>query len=213
MRWISASVLSLLLLSALPASASADKIGTVLRVQGTPTAVLNGKTRKLVTGAAVNRDETVTGGAKSRIKIEFTDKSTVVLGEEAKLVIDELVFSPQRKRQAFKFLTGAFRFTSGAIAQANSANVSLTTPVATIGIRGTDLIGGYFFAGMPPGQTHYGVLLVSGAVSVETPHGGIVLDEPGEGTFMPNDGSKAPTPPRLWQPTAMTEAFGAILFR
>lgn len=176
-------------------------------------AVLDGKSRALSNGASVYQNETLASGAKSRLKVEFAGKSSVVLGEKAKLSIDELVFTPNRQRQAFKFLTGAFRVTSGAIAAPNVQNVSLTTPVTTIGSRGTDIIGGYFFAGMPPRQTHYGVLLVSGVVSVDTPHGGIVLDEPVEGTFIANNGSKAPTPPTLWRANAMTEAFGAVSFR
>ncbi len=139
----------------------------------------------------------------------------MTLGEKAKLTIDALVFNPTIKsgRQSIKILTGAFRFASGNIAKFNPKNVTFVTPVATIGIRGTEFIGGRFFAGMPPGQTHYGVLSVDGVISITTPLGSVVLNQPGPGTFMPNDGGTAPTKPRLWKAKAMTEAFGAVAFK
>jgi hypothetical protein len=170
-----------------------EQIGAVTRVQGAASGVLNGTKRAL----------------------KFTDDGVIPLGEKAKLTIDTLVFNPAQKngRQSIKILSGAFRFASGNIAKFKPENVTFVTPVATIGIRGTEFIGGKFFAEMPPGQTHYGVLSVDGVITITTRQGSVVLNQPGQGTFIPNDGGKAPTTPRLWRAKAMTEAFRAVAFK
>jgi hypothetical protein len=192
-----------------------EQIGAVTRVQGAASGVLNGTKRALKNGSPIYQNEMLSTGASSRLEVKFTDDGVIPLGEKAKLTIDTLVFNPAQKngRQSIKILSGAFRFASGNIAKFKPENVTFVTPVATIGIRGTEFIGGKFFAEMPPGQTHYGVLSVDGVITITTRQGSVVLNQPGQGTFIPNDGGKAPTTPRLWRAKAMTEAFRAVAFK
>ena len=70
------------------------------------------------------------------------DQSIITLGETASLTVDELVTDSGKERQSLTVLGGAFRFVSGTIVAATPENVTLTTSVATIGIRGTEFIGG-----------------------------------------------------------------------
>jgi hypothetical protein len=135
------------------------------------------------------------------------------MGDKGKLRIDAMIFNPANGsgKQVAK-VWGAFRFTSGLIAQHAPQNVTMNMPVATIGIRGTDFISGLYASGMPPGLVHYGVMLISGAISVDNDKGGVVLDAPGEGTFLPEKGGAAPVEPIFWPADAMTEAFGSVSF-
>jgi len=200
-------------IQAVPVSA-ASKVGTVDRIQGSAAVVIGNERRALQQGSPIHENDVVTTGAGGRLKLRFIDESTVILGEKAKLRLDNLIFdtATQDGKQAFK-IWGAFRFTSGLIAKKDSTKVTLSMPVATIGIRGTDLIAGLYASGMPPGQKHYGVMLVSGAISVGNDKGSVILDEPGEGTFLPEKGDKAPVPPIIWPNNAMTEAFGSVTFK
>src|SRR3546814_3612472 len=77
---------------------------------------------------------TGTGGA---VGVVFADKSTMGLGGDARMVIDQMVFDPatQTGVQAFSLVQGAFVIASGAIGKFDPESVSVRTPVATIGIR------------------------------------------------------------------------------
>lgn len=133
------------------------------------------------------------------------------------MLIDEMVFDESAKgasvgRQALIMSVGVFRYTSGKIGKASQFQVVFGTPVATIGIRGTEFVGGELTVGMPPGQPHYGFQIQEGAIQVITPQGSVILDEPGEGTFLPLAGGRPPTPVRQWTPEEAAEAQDLLAF-
>jgi hypothetical protein len=68
-------------------------------------------------------------------------------------------------------LVGAFRFVSGQLTKLASSDVSVTTPVAIVGIRGTEFWGG------PIDDQALGVFLLEGAVSVSNAAGEQILRE------------------------------------
>jgi len=79
-------------------------------------------------------------GKASRLQILLLDRSSFSIGANAVLRIDRFVYDPARGRDAGASVTrGAFRFMSGRPSSGNSATIS--SPVATIGIRGTILDG------------------------------------------------------------------------
>ncbi|MBT3396132.1 MAG: hypothetical protein HN423_03000 [Alphaproteobacteria bacterium] len=83
------------------------------------------------------RNEVVTTLVAGALQIEFIDGTIFQLGEDARMVLDELVYDPVTGdgNLAVSLLEGVFRIVSGAIP---AGNFLVTTPVATIGIRGTD---------------------------------------------------------------------------
>ncbi|MDF1750599.1 MAG: FecR domain-containing protein [Alphaproteobacteria bacterium] len=195
-----------------------DSIGKVTRIQGTATEAVGENTLPLEAGSLIHMNSIVRSGPDSRLEIVFTDASQLTLGEEASIRMDDLVYSPsnpssKNTQQVLEVFSGTFRFLSGAIGRQNPESVRISTPVATIGIRGTDLFGGPLASGMPPGQVHYGVMIISGAIEVRTPEGAVVLDQANEGTFLPMAGGKAPTDPSVWGQEAIDEAYASIAFR
>jgi hypothetical protein len=79
-------------------------------------------------------------GKKSQLQVLLLDRSTFSIGPNATLRIDRFVYDPARGRTSGATVArGAFRFMSGQANRGNSSTVS--TPVATIGIRGTILEG------------------------------------------------------------------------
>ena len=83
-------------------------------------------------------DDVRTGNG--RLAIQFIDDSVVKLTEHSKLVIDEYIFDPDpaKSKMALNMASGTARFISGAFGKIDKQNITINTPTATIGIRGTD---------------------------------------------------------------------------
>jgi len=86
-------------------------------------------------------DEAVTGTDGS-LGLTLTDSTTLSLGPESNLVLDDFVYDPagQDLGMEINLLQGTLAYVSGAIASLSPQSVKLTTPTATIGIRGTKVL-------------------------------------------------------------------------
>jgi FecR protein len=114
-------------------------VGRVVEQTG-PTEIVRNKRS---TPSAVNTpvemmDTVVTARAKARL--EFVDKTTVNITEQSKITIDEFVYDPKAGsgKLAMKMVQGTARYASGQIAKNSPQNVNVTTPTATVAVRGTD---------------------------------------------------------------------------
>ena len=184
-----------------------DAIGTISRIQGEASGTRNGATRALGLNAAVFRNETVATAETARLEVTFTDNTRLTLGERAKLTLDTYVFDSAAGQGAIKFgLIGTFRFVSGQVSKLASADVSVTTPVAIVGIRGTEFWGG------PIDDQVLGVFLIEGAVSVSNAAGQQILSLPGQGTNIAAPGA-APGPVTFWAPDKISRAIATVTFR
>ncbi len=81
------------------------------------------------------KDQMITSEAAKTV-VEFRDGSTLEMGENAVMTIDEMVFNPtdNTNNKSVTLVSGTFRFVSG-FASSN-AKVEFHTAAATIGIRG-----------------------------------------------------------------------------
>ena len=79
-----------------------------------------------------------TGNGKTGI--EFLDETRVDVTQHSKLIIDEFVYDPNTQTGALslKASLGTVRYASGQIAKNSKQNVKISTPTATIAVRGTD---------------------------------------------------------------------------
>ncbi len=197
------------LLSALAGTQAAaqDAIGAVSRIQGEASATRGGTTRALGLNASVFLNEAVSTGDAARLEVRFADNTRLTLGEKAKLTLDTYVFNPAAGRGTIKFaMVGAFRFLSGRVAKLASSDVSVTTPVATVGIRVTEFWGG------PIDDQALGVFLIQGAVSVSNAAGTQILSQPGQGTNVATPGA-APGPVTFWPADKVNRAIATVTFR
>ena len=99
----------------------------------------NGGTGKRVLQPAspVYSGDVIVTGPIGSAQVKFRDDTKLVVGPNSRLVIDAFVFSGNTARKlSINALKGAFRFISG-----NSRHdaYSITTPTATIGVRGTEI--------------------------------------------------------------------------
>ena len=74
------------------------------------------------------------------IKILFVDDTKVTIAEYSTLVVDEFVYDNNTKKGKvnLKASFGKLRYTSGLIAKNNRENIKITTPTASVSVRGTD---------------------------------------------------------------------------
>ena len=77
--------------------------------------------------------------AQGRMNIKFIDETNLKLTEHTEVVIDEYYFDPDpsKSKMAMKFVSGTARFTTGKLGLVPVENIVITTPTATIGVRGT----------------------------------------------------------------------------
>jgi len=126
-------------------------------------------------------DTLKTGNGK--VGIEFIDDTRVDVTEHSKLVIDEFVYDPNTKTGSLslKAKLGTVRYASGQIAKNSKQNVKITTPTATIAVRGTDFamtvneIGGSTIV-LLPSCNDVGFCYV-GEIEVQTDAGFVIMNQ------------------------------------
>ncbi len=119
-------------------AAQAAPIGQVETVAGSVTIThADGSRTSAADGTPVFERDVVETTADGRISITFADKTSVSLGESARIVLDKFVYDPggSQNSMLFNLVQGAFVFVAGLVAP--SGDMKIQTPVATMGIRGT----------------------------------------------------------------------------
>ena len=119
-------------------------IGEVSSVSGTVKATrLDGNIFELSVGDPVFQGDTIETEGSGAVGLVFLDKTTLSLSEGGKMVLDELIYDPASGTGSMTvdMVEGAFSFISGEIAKTGSDAMLISTPVATIGIRGTTVAG------------------------------------------------------------------------
>jgi T5SS/PEP-CTERM-associated repeat protein len=123
------------------ASDATGAIGKVTAVEGTVNvAHADGSTAQLSAGDAVFLRDVVQATPGAKITIEFVDGTTFALSDGARMTLDELVYNPDGTGNTFSasVLQGTFTFFTGQVAP--TGDMAVTTPVGTIGIRGTTVV-------------------------------------------------------------------------
>jgi hypothetical protein len=101
---------------------------------------LDTNVRQLVYSLPVYGSELITTDAKSNTALEFLDKTRLQVGSNSHIVLDHYIYDPATSTgdAALRFSTGIFRFVTGGIK--NKQGIQLTTPSASLSIRGTKVI-------------------------------------------------------------------------
>ena len=100
----------------------------------------DGKERRLVKGSALEAGDTVRTG-QGRAQIRFTDGGYTSLQPGTEFRIDDYNYDAKREEESvgfFSLLKGGLRTITGVIGKIRKKAYQLRTPVATVGIRGTE---------------------------------------------------------------------------
>ncbi len=119
------------------AQAQAPAIGRVETLRGTATATRGISNFNLRVGDPILSGDSIQTGQASTLGITFLDQTVFSLAANAKMVINDLVYSPQGSdnNMAIELVQGTFVFLAGKIAP--TGNMIIDTRVAQIGVRGT----------------------------------------------------------------------------
>ncbi|MDD2720859.1 MAG: FecR domain-containing protein [Gallionella sp.] len=104
-------------------------------------ATADGKSHKAVKGGAVNEGDTIISTNLGTAQIKMQDGGFIAVRPDTQLKIDNFKYSGKAgepEKSAVSLLKGGFRAVTGMVGRVNKQDYSITTPVATIGIRGTD---------------------------------------------------------------------------
>ena len=170
--------------------------------------------RPAVLKARVALGEQVLTAPASMLHILLLDRSNFTVGANARVTIDRFVYDPARSASAIgaSVARGAFRFMSGRPVKNMPGKTSVTTPVASIGVRGTifegvvgedavRIAGGEAGAGGAAGRGDAEtatLIVLRGPAATATEPGGaidvtangqtIAVDKPGMALFIPGPG-------------------------
>ncbi len=101
----------------------------------------NGSSRPASKGAPVDAGDRIRTGPATIMQIKMTDGGLLSVRANSDMKIDQYHFNGKAdgsEKEQLSLATGTFRSITGLIGKVNKQNYKITTPVATIGIRGTD---------------------------------------------------------------------------
>lgn len=155
-----------------PVLAAGQKAGVAAAVNGPVTRIAyanveGGKAaegavgKNITSGDPILLGDLIRSGPDSSMQILLLDQTTFTVGPNSEMVIDKFVYDPEtgKGELAATTLKGTFRFISGKIAAKDPTAVTIKTPVATMGIRGTsanihNTISSSLFLLTGPGQNN-----------------------------------------------------------
>lgn len=137
-------------------------VGRVVWITGTFKAFMPNKEERILQKTSlIYLNDTLVTDDKSKAQIVFTDQSLMTFREDTKFYIDKYSYHKTPKNGSvgsyvMKLIEGGFRTITGLIAKSKPSDYEVNTPVATIGVRGTDYTvyykNGELFVGYKKGK-------------------------------------------------------------
>ena len=189
-------ITSSILINTVHANEEPPAIGKITQLKGSAYAELSASNKRdLKLGSSIYEKDTIVTEAKSSLVVLFNDKTRFELGPDASLQASEYKYNTDEDSVAINVLKGTFRFVTGLVAKDKPEAMEISTAVATIGIRGTQVVG-------EADATSATIILIEpedksqkSAIDVYNDFGKVSIDEPGYGTEIPDQFSP-PSPPR-----------------
>ena len=164
-----------------------ERAGMVLDREGNVTLVRQQRSIQISEKDWLYENDKILTGRKSSVEIKLIDGSIVNIGELGDVYLIDLAYDPIKKDGFIdiKIATGAFRMVSGSIAKLGPDLMVLKLPTATVGIRGTGIVGKASKVGIenfvilvPDPDGHIGELVVQNTEGI------VVLRKANEGVTM-----------------------------
>lgn len=167
-HFIKLSLFVLAFLFTMNAFAQSSAIAKVVWFNGSFTA--NG--RALQKAAPIYQNDVLKTGNQSQAQIVFSDNSLMTLKANTNFSVSSYQFKKSSATGTFvgNLVTGGFRTITGMIAKHDPEDYEIKTPVATLGVRGTD----------------YQAVLSNGALYVQVYRGRVCLNNGAAGASSPN---------------------------
>ncbi len=138
-------VLSLIMFLACAFTANAEEagrpIGLVKTVKGEATITREGRQSAVQPGFALAQGDVLATGANGSMGVILRDDTILSMGSSSEVRVDKFVFDPARHDlgMVVRVTRGVISYISGRISKLAPGSVTIDTPVATLGVRGTHL--------------------------------------------------------------------------
>ncbi len=171
-----------LILLMLAASTLLASIGEVTALKGEASLLREGKMYPIMIGSKLEAHDALKTAKKSKLQIVFEDKTVISLGQKSLFKIDEYIFTDKKVAARFSVGKGFFKSITGKIGKISPKQFKIKTANATIGVRGTTIIG-------EVSQKRDIIACSFGQIEVSTDKGSVLVNA-GERTIV--DVTKAP---------------------
>lgn len=177
-RLILIALLSTLFISVVRAAEPAVA-GAVSHIQGAAFANRNASSNALSKDTPILVGDRIVTGHGARVVLRMIDGAVLTLGADTEFAIGDYRYSEkmQQGSAALELVKGVFRAVTGEIGKLKERDFKVKTVVGTIGIRGTDFWGGFYFS-----QALDVALLGGAGIYVENAAGRIEITTIGNGT-------------------------------
>ncbi len=136
------AALALLAASAGPALAQGEPVGQVKSVSGTVFVERGGARETLKAGDRVIQTDRIVTGSDGAAGITFADNSMMSLGPDSVLALERFQFDSTTNEGVFAswLRKGTLAVKSGKIVQQTPEAMTVRTPAALLGVRGTEFV-------------------------------------------------------------------------
>ncbi|MCP4876392.1 MAG: FecR domain-containing protein [Gammaproteobacteria bacterium] len=118
---------------------AAVEVGQVSYVRGVVTGQIDGQQPRIIgKGIGLHNGETLNTGSRAFALIKFDDGTKMTLRPNTTFRIEHVNAQEDRENALFSLIRGGLRALTGTISKFNPNAFRISTPVATIGIRGTE---------------------------------------------------------------------------
>ena len=116
-----------------------DSSGMVVASRGEVIALSNGGSRELKQGDFIYKNDEIITSSKSFAVLQFVDGAKVTVRPDSTLIIEQYLYAGNESDEAtLNLVSGGLRVITGAMAKNNPENYKVKTPVALMGVRGTE---------------------------------------------------------------------------
>lgn len=124
------------------AADGAEPVGRIKILSGKATVSTLSQTVSAAVGTPVFLGSVIQTEKGASLGLTFKDSTVLSLGPDTRLTVDEYVYDPNQGQYKFgaNLGKGALNYISGAIAKTRPDAVSVKTPGAVIGVRGTNFV-------------------------------------------------------------------------
>ena len=185
-------------------------VGAIDSVNGEVVVVRAGLKIGAEAGMALHEGDVIVTDAGGGVGMVYADGTTVSLGGDGRLVIEEVSYDPAAGvgKSSTNVVQGVFSFVSGGIAKLGDEAMVFKTPVATIGVRGTTVAGQ---AGAEGSDNSFTLLADAdggvGEISVSNAAGTQILTAINQTTTV-SSFTVAPTAAFIMSPAQVTQRYG-----
>ena len=127
--------------SAAAAKSGESVVGIVQQLQGEASLIRLGVSAAISQGDALLEGDNISVSTNASVLVQLEDGAKLLVRQNTRVRLSQIVNTgaPDKLKHAIDLTVGAIRYVTGAVGNSRPQSVRFKTPLATIGIRGTDI--------------------------------------------------------------------------